>query len=111
MTTPNAQPGWYPDPSGQPGQRYFDGQRWTKHFTPTPPRMLVTPAPAPSVAVAVSAGGGTNHALHRILTLLTCGLWLPIWILVAIFDSGGGSSAVAISGAGASTGLGSTAHH
>lgn len=23
------QPGWYPDPSGAPGQRYFDGQNWT----------------------------------------------------------------------------------
>jgi hypothetical protein len=21
--------GWFPDPSGQPGQRYYDGQRWT----------------------------------------------------------------------------------
>jgi Protein of unknown function (DUF2510) len=23
------QPGWYPDPSGVAGQRYWDGQRWT----------------------------------------------------------------------------------
>lgn len=22
-------PGWYPDPSGQPGQRYWDGATWT----------------------------------------------------------------------------------
>jgi hypothetical protein len=21
-------PGWYPDPSGAPGQAYWDGQRW-----------------------------------------------------------------------------------
>jgi len=27
-------PGWYPDPSGAPGQRYFDGQQWT---IPAPP--------------------------------------------------------------------------
>jgi hypothetical protein len=94
--------GWFPDPSGQPGQRYFDGQRWTKHFTPQPPPMPA-PAPAPSVAVAVSAGRGTNHALHLILTLLSCGLWLPIWILVAIFDTRG-STAVAVGGAGGSTG-------
>ena len=99
MTTPNVQSGWYPDPSGQPGQRYHDGQRWTKHFTPAPPPMSA-PAPAPSVAVAVSSGGGTSHALHLILTILTCGLWLPIWILVAIFGSGGGSTAVAVGGAG-----------
>lgn len=23
--------GWYPDPSGAPGQRYFDGANWTEH--------------------------------------------------------------------------------
>ncbi|ODR17477.1 hypothetical protein BHQ23_26260 [Mycobacterium gordonae] len=28
-------PGWYPDPSGQPGQRYWDGAAWT-HFTHPP---------------------------------------------------------------------------
>ena len=77
MSTPTSPPGWYPDPSGQPGQRYHDGHRWTKHFTPAPPP-APAPAPAPSVAVAVSAGRGTNHALHLILTLLSCGLWLPI---------------------------------
>jgi hypothetical protein len=83
-----------------PGSRhYYDGQRWTQHFVPTPPPSASAP---PSVAVAVSTGGGTNHALHLILTLLTCGLWLPIWILVAIFDTRG--SATAVAGAGASTG-------
>ncbi len=95
--------GWYPDPSGQPGQRYCDGVKWTNHFTPyapvpPPPSVVVNntigAAPAPGVAVAVS--GGVNHALHLVLTLLTCGLWLPIWILVAIFS--GGSRAVAVSG-------------
>ena len=90
-------PGWYQDPGGQPGLRYHDGQRWTQHFVPTPP---VVPAPAaPAVAVAVSTGGGTNHALHAVLTLLSCGLWLPIWILVAIL--GGGSSSLVAVGAGA----------
>ncbi|MFA5708756.1 DUF2510 domain-containing protein [Mycolicibacterium sp.] len=88
-------PGWHPDPGGQPGQRYHDGRRWTQHFVPTPP-----PAqPPPAVAVAVSTGGGANHALHAVLTLLSCGLWLPVWILVAIFSAGSGS-AVAIGGPG-----------
>ncbi|OBH91279.1 DUF2510 domain-containing protein [Mycobacterium sp. E2733] len=89
--------GWFPDPSGQPGQRYFDGQRWTQHFVPTPPPFPQPPAPA--VAVAVSTGSGTNHALHAVLTLLTCGLWLPIWILAAIFG-GSSKSSVAVGGAG-----------
>ncbi len=61
---------------------------------PTPPA-----APAPAVAVAVSAGGGPNHALHAILTFLSCGLWLPVWILVAIFG-GSSSSSVAIANGG-----------
>ncbi|MGW0157844.1 DUF2510 domain-containing protein [Mycobacterium sp. NPDC003323] len=91
----NTNPGWYPDPAGQPGQRYHDGHRWTEHFTPTPP---AHPAPQ-AVAVAVSHGGGTSHGLHLVLTLLTCGLWLPIWALVAIFG-GGPSSAVAVAGNG-----------
>ena len=89
----NTKPGWYPDPTGAPGQRYHDGQRWTDHVTPTPP-----PAPT-AVAVAVSHGG-TSHGLHLVLTLLTCGLWLPIWVLLAIFG-GASSSAVAVAGNGA----------
>ena len=24
--------GWYPDPCGQPGRRYWDGQRWNYHY-------------------------------------------------------------------------------
>ena len=97
---PTPAPGWYPDPGGQHGQRYHDGRRWTEHFVPTAPA-----APAPAVAVAVSAGGGPNHALHAILTLLSCGLWLPIWGLMAIF--GGASSSVAIANGG--NGLGAVA--
>jgi hypothetical protein len=61
---------------------------------PTPPS---APAPPPTVAVAVSVGGGPNHALHAVLTFLSCGLWLPVWILVAIF---GGSSGNAYAGTG-----------
>jgi hypothetical protein len=28
-------PGWYPDPSGATGQRYFDGTEWTEHRSPS----------------------------------------------------------------------------
>ena len=28
--------GWYPNPSGAPGQRYFDGRDWTAHHRATP---------------------------------------------------------------------------
>ncbi|OBK28472.1 hypothetical protein A5634_20520 [Mycobacterium asiaticum] len=35
---PTAPPaGWYVDPDGSPGQRYWDGQRWTSHRRAGPP--------------------------------------------------------------------------
>ncbi len=74
MTTPPApQPGWYPDPSGAPRQRYFDGRAWTEHYSaPTqqlagpPPRkknrtpLIVGSVVALVVAIAIlgSMGGG-----------------------------------------------------
>ncbi|MHA7651760.1 DUF2510 domain-containing protein [Mycobacterium sp. ML4] len=30
-------PGWYPDPSGQPGRRYWDGTAWTNFTHPPAP--------------------------------------------------------------------------
>jgi hypothetical protein len=29
----------------------------------------------------------TNHILHLILSVITVGLWLPVWVLVAISNS------------------------
>lgn len=86
MTQPSAAPGWYPDPSGKPGQRYFDGAVWTENFAPP-----AAPA-APTTAVIVNQG--TNHLLHLVLTLLTCGLWIPVWIIVAIINAGNGRTTV-----------------
>jgi hypothetical protein len=46
MTTPPSPlPGWYPDPSGAPGQRYWDGSKWTDvNIPPSPPSV---PSPGP----------------------------------------------------------------
>lgn len=43
MTTPPTPAGWYPDPDGTGGQRYWDGTAWTEHQAPT----QQPPAPAP----------------------------------------------------------------
>jgi hypothetical protein len=102
---PSSAAGWHPDPSGTPSLRYFDGHRWTAHTAPMPAPAYQAPAPAyqappPGVAVAVAVnggGGGPNHLLHFVLTVLTAGLWLPIWILVAIFGRRRNNSAVSIS--------------
>lgn len=29
-----------------------------------------------------------NHILHLLLTVVTAGFWLPVWLLVALFGSG-----------------------
>lgn len=60
--------GWYPDSTGQ--VRYWDGQAWG-HLAP---QATVLPVK-------------TNHAVHILLTLLTFGLYLPIWILVTAINS------------------------
>lgn len=87
--------GWYANPSGAPGIRYFDGQQWTQFHRADPPPPPVTtqpqanwypmpgPAyPAPPHSTVVVAG--PNHGLHAVLTLLTCGAWGLIWLIVAI---------------------------
>jgi len=95
----NPSAGWFPDPAGSPRLCYFDGHRWTEHFAPMPPPYAAYPQQPPPVAVAVSTGGGVNHALHAVLTFFTCGMWLPIWILMAIFGNSSRSS-VAVAGHG-----------
>jgi uncharacterized RDD family membrane protein YckC len=41
--TPQPPPGWYPDPSGQPAQRWWDGTRWTEHVGTPPPLVAALP--------------------------------------------------------------------
>ncbi|MCW2562871.1 MAG: putative rane-bound protein [Mycobacterium sp.] len=37
MTTPPTPAGWYPDPDGSGGPRYWDGSQWTEHRFPAAP--------------------------------------------------------------------------
>jgi len=45
MTTPPTPAGWYPDPDGSGGQRYWDGFTWTEHLAPASPPPPVAPEP------------------------------------------------------------------
>jgi hypothetical protein len=56
-----------------------------------PPVVIHNNVYAPPPAVYVSSG--CNHAVHAVLTLLTCGAWLPIWIICAVVDGGGATAA------------------
>lgn len=89
---------WHQDPHGPAGQlRYHDGTSWTEHVhapaPPTPmgayqqpvPQTIVVGGGGGAAATAVAVSTGPNHLLHFILTVVTCGLWLPVWIVIAIF--------------------------
>lgn len=94
--------GWYPDPSGAGGQRYWDGMAWSDVSVPYAQRLspdtradilnqtiMAERARNPMLKVeshtphqAVLSYGDTNHVLHAILALLTCGFWLIVWLFM-----------------------------
>jgi hypothetical protein len=88
MTQPLPLPGWYPDPSGVPGQRYWDGQKWgPKAPAQQQPQVVINNTNTVATPAPVYVATGPNHALHAVLSLFTCGAWLPIWIIIAIVDA------------------------
>lgn len=50
MTPPPPAPGWYPDPGGGPGQRYWDGSKWTDVGVPSTPPPIGPPIPRRSAS-------------------------------------------------------------
>ncbi|MFC6356343.1 DUF2510 domain-containing protein [Luethyella okanaganae] len=46
-----AQPGWYPDPSGAPGQRWWNGHQWTNDIHPPAYPIEATPVVRPGTPV------------------------------------------------------------
>lgn len=79
-TTP---PGWYPDPSGAPGQRYWDGLQWTDH---------AAPPPGGAGGTGQTGGAGIRFA-SRFLDAIIVGI--PLFVLLAVFgldpSEGGGA--------------------
>jgi Domain of unknown function (DUF4328)/Protein of unknown function (DUF2510) len=72
---PGAPPGWYPDPAGGPGQRWWDGYAWTDATVlperPPPPPWATAPPPPPGQAQQVAQWA---VASERLSTFTTSGL-------------------------------------
>jgi hypothetical protein len=60
VTTPPTPAGWYLDPDGSGGQRYWDGSAWTEHRSPA------TPGPAQPTAAAEPPGSEQPTAVVQI---------------------------------------------
>lgn len=65
------------------------GPTWQSYGTPQlPPPYLYRNSLAGDTHVHVgNSRPGVNHVLHLVLTLLTCGAWAPVWILLAILEA------------------------
>jgi hypothetical protein len=67
VTTPSAAPGWYSDPSGAPGARYFDGTQWTERRSDVPAQFRLSNedrADRLDIAIAQEMGYGGRLDSH-----------------------------------------------
>lgn len=39
--------------------------------------------------ISVSTSNRTSHLFHLVMSIITFGLWIPVWLLVAIVNSSG----------------------
>jgi hypothetical protein len=79
--------GWYPDPYTNGSQlRWYDGKVWTEHTYASAAPAISPVAQAQAEATVVTVVRQTpDHAFHFIMTICTGGLWLPVWIVAAIW--------------------------
>jgi uncharacterized protein len=90
-------PGWFPDPRGGRGTRWWDGEDWTDHVqdepasppvTPEPASTAVTPAwahSAPVPAPAPAAGGHGAVTAAELATAKTAHLLTLIGYVIPLF--------------------------
>ena len=96
--------GWYANPDVAGQQRYWDGTVWTDQTRDSSSTEARQASLAGEIRKWVSSygyrvesqsefqaiivrGKKPNHVLHLLLSIITAGLWLIVWIIVAI---GGG---------------------
>jgi hypothetical protein len=51
-----------------------------------PAGVVYPPVPAPLAAYSATVRGRTPHGLHLVLSLVTFGLWVPVWMAHAVWN-------------------------
>ena len=85
MSTNSPPAGWYPDPSGAHGTRWWDGQRWSEHTQPPPPTYGGA-APAYGVPAPTSVQNAKpRHANHyALITFAVVAVYLVLAVTTRI---------------------------
>jgi uncharacterized protein YxjI len=104
VTQPPPPPGWYPDPAGSGGTRWWDGQGWTDHVqAPAAQQPPPSAPPAPQFAkpepqrqaqpvqqaVAPHPGGGPSLYEQPVLVVSQRTKLIELTNEYAVFDGGG----------------------
>lgn len=76
------QAGWY---QTEHGWRWWDGTLWTQPYN-APPEWAYSEA---NHEAGYSGFSNGEIVLHLVLTMFTCGLWVPVWIRLARKRRGG----------------------
>lgn len=74
---PPPPPGWYTNPTG-PGQRYWDGARWTDSYAPPPSPLPPPPSPPPHWQAAPSATASQSGAPGIVIAGYIFAIVIPI---------------------------------
>ncbi|WP_156391572.1 MULTISPECIES: hypothetical protein [unclassified Nocardioides] len=64
------------------GWRWWDGTQWAHPYV-SQPQLPYQQAPY-GYRTAMAGMSNGEHVLHLVLTFFSCGLWAPVWIVLAI---------------------------
>lgn len=72
-------------PAYQPPTAPYPVMQPQPYYAPAPPPQMMQNVVVNASARAGGYRAGPNHGFHALMTLVTCGMWAPIWIIVVIF--------------------------
>jgi hypothetical protein len=87
-----APPGWYASPEGQPGLRWWDGERWTPYVRPGPSALPPAPSALPQTKATTSMVLGLLGLMLAPITWFDLAVAIPALVLgiVALRESNRG---------------------